>query len=307
MPTSALQRLKARISLTLRAAWQGLVGFYRSDDLVHASSIAYFALLSLFPLLLLALGVLGSATASDADRTAVLGFIAHFLPGQFQFINGQLDALRGASWSLGAAGTLLTLWAALGVFDAITAAVNHAWGVARPHGFLRHKLVSLVMMAAAGLLLVGVLLLVSMNGLMRSAWFTDALGTQPGLPGGYPLLQWLMDAASGWWATALFVVLVGLVFYFVPNTRVHFREVWPGAVLTGLLWHGALAGFAWFLGDLGRFSVHGSIAAVVAFLVWVYLQAAIVLYGVEFTAAYARLRAAASRPVGGVTATGGLP
>jgi membrane protein len=66
--------------------------------------------------------------------------------------------------------------------------------------------------------------------------------------------------------------------------------VWVGAVFTGLLWRAAFAGFSWYVRDLSRFSVHGSLAAVVVFLLWVYICAVILLYGVEFTAAYARLR-----------------
>ena len=53
---------------------------------------------------------------------------------------------------------------------------------------------------------------------------------------------------------------------------------------------GALAGFSWYVRDLSRFSVHGSIAAVVVFLLWVYISAVILLYGAEVTAAYAKLR-----------------
>jgi membrane protein len=84
---------------------------------------------------------------------------------------------------------------------------------------------------------------------------------------------------------------VGLVFYFVPNAKVRFRDVWIGAFLTGLLWKAALVGFSWFIRDMGGFTrVNGSIAAVVVFLIWVYTQAVILLYGVQFTAAYARLR-----------------
>ena len=77
----------------------------------------------------------------------------------------------------------------------------------------------------------------------------------------------------------------------VPNAKVRFRDVWIGAFITGLLWKVALVGFSWYMSDMSRFTrVNGSIAAVVVFLVWVYLQAVILLYGVEFTAAYARLR-----------------
>jgi membrane protein len=81
------------------------------------------------------------------------------------------------------------------------------------------------------------------------------------------------------------------VYYFVPNAKVRFRDVWIGAIVTGLMWKGALEGFSWYMRDMSRFTrVNGSVAAVVVFLVWVYVQAVILLYGAEFTAAYARLR-----------------
>ena len=105
-----------------------------------------------------------------------------------------------------------------------------------------------------------------------------------------PALLVLQGYAIKWATTATFIFVVGLVFYFVPNAKVRFRDVWVGAVLTGLLWRGALAGFSIYVRDLSRFSVHGSIAAVVVFLLWVYISAMILLYGVEVTAAYARLR-----------------
>jgi len=91
--------------------------------------------------------------------------------------------------------------------------------------------------------------------------------------------------------TMMFILVVGLVYYFVPNAKVRFRDVWIGAFLTGLLWKGATSGLGWYMRDMSRFTrVNGSIAGVVVFLVWVYVQAVILLYGVEFTAAYARAR-----------------
>ena len=81
--------------------------------------------------------------------------------------------------------------------------------------------------------------------------------------------------------TLLFIVVVGFIYYFVPNAKVRFRDVWVGALVTGLLWKGALEGFSWYMRDMSRFTrVNGSIAAVVVFLVWVYIQAVILLYGV---------------------------
>ena len=53
-----------------------------------------------------------------------------------------------------------------------------------------------------------------------------------------------------WASTVVFIMVVGLIFYFVPNAKVRFRDVWVGAVVTGLLWRGALAGFSWYVSDL---------------------------------------------------------
>ena len=88
----------------------------------------------------------------------------------------------------------------------------------------------------------------------------------------------------------LFVLIVGLIFYFVPNTPVRLRDVWPGAVLTAVLWRAAYEGFSWYARSWARASVHGSIATVVWFLIWIYISAVLLLYGVEFTAALARIR-----------------
>ena len=92
-----------------------------------------------------------------------------------------------------------------------------------------------------------------------------------------PLFAALGSLVVEWLSSLIFIVVVGLLFYFVPNARVRFRDVWPGAIVTGALWRLALKGFGWYVRDLSRFSVHGSVAAVVVFLMWVYVSAVIPL------------------------------
>ncbi|HEY7058200.1 MAG TPA: YihY/virulence factor BrkB family protein [Vicinamibacterales bacterium] len=274
----------AESRLTALAIWRGLVGIYNSNDLTFASSIAYYALLSLFPFFLLAFSILGSVTTNVEDRTRILDFVLRYFPRQFEFVTTQLDALQQARVRLGVAGSLLMIWAAMGVFSALTSAINHAWGVEKQPSYFKHKMMAFVMLVAASLLLLGGLLLVSAINVIEARWFAVVLVRTPGLA----ILQHL---AVKWASTIVFILVVGLVFYFVPNAKVRFRDVWVGAVLTGLLWRGALFGFSWYVRDMSRFSnVHGSIAAVVVFLVWVYTTAVLLLFGVEVTAANARLR-----------------
>ena len=128
------------------------------------------------------------------------------------------------------------------------------------------------------------LLLVSAVNVIEARWFSVVVVRTPGL-------LVLSHFAVRWASTVVFILVVGLIFYFVPNAEVRFRDVWVGAVVTGLLWRGALWGFSWYVHDMTRFNnVHGSVAAVVVFLIWVYISAVLLLYGVEVTAANARLR-----------------
>lgn len=270
--------------LTGIALWRGSLTFYNSDNLTYAASIAYYALLSLFPFAMLALAILGRVTADEQDRAAVLTFVLRYFPRQFDFITTQLDAFRSNTLTFGLAGTLALVWGSLGFFGAISTAVNYAWGVEKTRNFWSHKLFSFLMLLVAGALLVAALLLVSASQVIGASWFADVLLR-------FPALDVLRSLALRNATTGMFILVVGLVYYFVPNAKVRFRDVWIGAFLTGLLWKGAVFALGWYMRDMTSFTrVNGSIAAVVVFLVWVYVQAVILLYGVQFTAAYARLR-----------------
>jgi membrane protein len=278
-------RIRGEIRLTGLAIWRGVVGIYNSNDLTFASSIAYYALLSLFPFFLLAFAILGSVTVNPGDRAEILNFVLRYFPRQFEFVTSQLDALQVERIRLGIAGSVVMVWAAMGVFSAITSAVNHAWGVERQPSYLKHKLISLLMLIAASVLLLGALLLVSAINVIEARWFAVVLT-------GTPALAVLQNIAVKIGSTVVFIFVVGLIFYFVPNAEVRFRDVWVGAVVTGLLWRGTLFGFSLYLRPRMQSltNVHGSIAAVVVFLVWIYTCAVLFLYGVEVTAANARLR-----------------
>lgn len=270
--------------LTGASLWRAAIGFYRSDNLTYAASIAYYALLSLFPIAMLAFAFLGTVTADEHNRGQVLEFVLRFFPSQFQFITQQLDAFRASTVGFGIAGTIGLVWGALGFFGALSTAVNYAWRVEKNRSYWRQKLFSFLMLLVAGALLVAALLLVSASQLIGATWFANVLSQ-------FPWLMVLRGFALRNATTGMFILVVGLIYYYVPNARVRFRDVWVGAFLTGVMWKGALLVLSWYMRDMTRFTqVNGSIAAVVVFLVWVYGQAVILLYGVEFTAAYARLR-----------------
>jgi membrane protein len=269
------------VILMARAIWDGLVGVFMSDDLTHAAAIAYYALLSFLPFLMLSLSVLSYITADSGAHAQVLQFVLRNFPTQLDFVDTQLEVFRQARVPISVGGLLALTWASLGVFGALSTAVNHAWKVEQPRGFWWHRVFSFLMMLAAGAVIMIALLMV---GAAKVASSNTLFWVQ------YPVLASLSEWANRLWTFVMFVAVVGLVFYFVPNAKVRFRDVWPGAVLTAALWRLALEGFSWWVRSFAQASVHGSIATVVWFLVWVYISSVLLLYGVEVTANYARLR-----------------
>jgi membrane protein len=282
------------------AAWRAGGEFVNSTALTHAAAIAYYALLSLFPFLLLVVSILGSIAAGsepedETARAAVLSFVLQYFPARIDFVTTQLDALRDAGTRVGGgvAGGLALIWASLGVFGAITSAVNEAWGVEKQRSFWKHRLVSFLMLVAAGS--VTVIAFLSVTAMNLAQGFI-AMQVEQGsligdLAGGFGWLSALQTLALDYLATVLLILGVGLVFYFIPNARIRFRDVWVGAVLTGILWRFAFDGFSWYVEHNSQLTrVHGSIATVVVFLLWIYVSSIILMYGVQFTAGYARLR-----------------
>jgi len=278
-----MTRLGKSVRLAGQATRLGVIDFYRSNNLTFASSIAYYSLLSMFPFLLLVLAVLGLVTVGDRDAT-LLQLMSRAIPGNPDFLSGQIHALSKIRLQVGVAGFLLALSGSMGIFGAITSAINHAWGVEKSPGFWKHKLIALTMLAVAAVLLVVTLLLASVLEMAQASWFGSVIASVPGL-------ATLRGLALNLAPTPMFMLVIGLMYYYVPNAKVRLRDVWWGAVIAGLLWRLAYGGFSWYFRDLSRFTVLGQVAAVALFLVWIYLSAVIFLYGAQVSAAYARLNA----------------
>ena len=110
-------------------------------------------------------------TADEETRQKVLMFVLGYFPGQFDFINAQVDVFRQNPIRLGVGGGILLVWGALGVFGAISTAVNHAWGVEKTRSFLGHRIFSFLMLLTAGLMLMIILLGATAAQIIEARWF----------------------------------------------------------------------------------------------------------------------------------------
>ena len=95
--------------------------------------------------------LLGALTSNVQQRSAVLAFVFQYFPTRLDWVTRQLDALQEARLQVGLTGGLALAWASLGVFGAVTTAINYAWGVEKVPSYWQHKLVSFLMLLVAGL------------------------------------------------------------------------------------------------------------------------------------------------------------
>ena len=219
--------LKETGRITRLSAWRAVIEFYEADNLTYAASIAYYALLSMFPFALITVSILGSVTADDMTRQKVLLFALRYFPGQFDFIITQLDAFRQNPIRLGIGGAILLVWGALGVFGAISTAVNHAWGVEKTRSFWSHRMFSFLMLLTAGLMLMIGLLGATAAQIISARWFA-------GVSGNYPALHVMQGFMIRNGLLLLPALVFGLIYYFVPNVKVLVKDVWLGALITGI-------------------------------------------------------------------------
>ena len=283
--TSSARRpsLRSWLSLFAAAGRQAVIRLFRSEDFTYASSIAYYALISLFPFLLFAASVVRRFTDSVAERAAVADIVLQFFPDRVDLVSAQLDRMASASRGFELVATVVIIWAALGVFRVISRAVNHAWNLENPPGIFRDQLMGFAMLIASGMLLVLAIGWVGVVEMARSSWFANVIEVMP-------MLDLTAVFSSRWPATIALMVVVGLIHFFVPAAKVRLHDVWVGSIITGLLWQLALNMFSWYLADVANLTIHGSIATVVTFLLWIYVSAVIFLFGVEFSAAWARVQ-----------------
>jgi membrane protein len=255
-----------------------------------AKAAAYSALLSVFP-------VIGSATAILVQTRAgfvtapVERFLSEILPPGTEDVVLEQFRVRGQRpLHLLIAAGLLSLYAAAAVVKSLIEGFQAAYRVPRSRGFLRGNAVaiSLVLLSAAPLLSASALIVFGsqIENLVLRWMQVDPLFTP--FAWVWEMVSRLTRYAVAFLATT---VVTSILYYFGPYRRQSWASVWPGAVLATVLWLLATAAFAWYVKNLANYNVlYGSIGTSIALLVWMYLLAAIALYGCEFNAEYERLR-----------------
>lgn len=254
-----------------------------------AAAMSYYALLSLFPLLILLVSVLGIFLRSSSLQKDLVDQVLDVLPlSQDKGADQVWQAVRavaGLSVPLTLVGLLGLAWSASAMFGAIRTSLNVAWGSRSRRSLIRQKLLDLAMVAGVGVFF---LLSIGATALLRATQeaSSDLLG---------PLSHdsfFFWPAVSFALPALLSLGAFATLYRFVPSAPVKMGGVWAGAATATVLFELAKNGFSFYLANFGRYDlVYGSLGAVVTFLVGLYLSAAVLLLGAEVASEYPKVMA----------------
>jgi membrane protein len=264
----------SRANRVPRVGRRAIEGFLAHEALQYAGSMAYFGVLSIFQLLVLGVVAFSLALGEAEARRFVLEQVQAGTPIDPGLVNGVIDAVIASRGGMSIVGAVFLLWSALGVFGALSQGIGRAFEAAEPRPFLQDKLLGLFLMALTGVLAVGSMVIGIVTGAIQAA-AEDVVGEAAGAG----TLLWLI----GLIAPIVLIFVAFLVIYrFVPNRRVSFGEVWPGAVVATVLWTLLRFGFTFYATRVANYdSAFGPISTGITLLAFLYFASVVVLLGAE--------------------------
>ena len=252
-----------------------LVNFFRENSLTVSASIAYYSLLAIFPLLLLLLSVSGAFIRRYELYGRLALVLEHYLPVREDFIMRELVGISRAYGRVSVLSILLLLWSSSGVFLPIERALNRAWEVEKQRKWWLRRLLALEMAGIFGFLAMFSTLLVGTRR-YTDAWLRTWVASS--------LLPFVEFSYRGIFVAATFGITLCMflvLFERLPNRPMSYRQAFPGALLTALLWAAARSLFTHLLPLLNYRQVYGSIGVVVALMTWVYISSVVMLFGAQ--------------------------
>jgi membrane protein len=278
---SAATTTPTRISFRLipRLLGRALVGFVLDRGSQMAAAISYYALFSLFPLTLLAVSIFGLVLRNQPFQDRVLTAILDVLPIEDETIAEALRRTADLGPTLTFVSAVVSLWTAAALSASLRNALNVVFAVEGGRPYLRGKALDFLLLPVLGIPFIG-------GVAVTTAWriVIREVGDR------WQLLDGWLGAI--WWAGFLAIPIVLtfvtflLIFWLLPNRRLPFRYLWPGALVTTLLFEALKQVFALYVHQLATFdAIYGPVSSVIVLLFWVYLTATMVVFGAEISAA----------------------
>jgi membrane protein len=268
---------------------------FQDDNLTDwAAALTYYAVLALFPALLVLVALLGLVGQYPQTTNSLLDIVGKLGPSSAvdtfrQPIEGVVQSKGGAGALLGF-GLLGALWSASGYIGAFFRASNIVWDI--EEGRPVWKLLPLrVVVTLVGVLAVAVVLI----GLVLTGPLAQAVGDVIGL-GSTAVTVW--NIAKWPVLLAIVITIISVLYYIAPNVKhPKFSWVTPGGIVAVLVWIVASVGFAFYAANFASYNkTYGSLGAMIVFLVWLWITNLAILFGAELNAELERSRQIAEDP-----------
>jgi membrane protein len=264
-----------------------------------AASLAFYTLLSLSPLVIVAISVAGLVFGQEAARGQIAGELRSvFGPEASDGIQAIMaHASRPSTGIISAAiGAVVLLFGASGVFGELQDSLNTLWEVApKPDrglwGMVRDRFMSFSMvLGVAFLLLVSLVVSAGLHAL--GAWLSSS----------FAAIEWIGEVINFVVSLGITSLLFALLYKVVPDVKIAWRDVWVGGLVTAFLFALGKFGIGLYMGKAGVASPFGAAGSLVVIVVWVYYSAHILFFGAEFTQVYARAMGSRLEPSRGAVA-----
>jgi membrane protein len=270
-----------------------------SDDACYrlGASLAYYAIFSIFPLLLVAVTALGFVLGNDpASRERILGSVSKVLSPQFRsLLDDTLANMQSHQTARGVGavvGVVTLVFGASGVFSELESALDTIWRVrAEPSTGFRTTILRAVKSKATSFAAVACAGVVLLASLVVSAALAAFGGAAEHIVPNAMVWRTVDALVSLGLATLLFAV----IFRVLPRADVTWRDVLGGAFFTALLFGVLKHLLAWNLGHMGSYAAYGAVGAVLGLLTWIYLMSLVLLFGAELTRVYAEREGSLAR------------
>src|SRR5687768_1909799 len=249
------------------------------------AALAYYMVFALAPGLIFIIGVAALVLGEEQARSQIIAEIGDLVgPRTAEALQATIESVRREGGgllptTLGVVTLLFGLW---GLFGELQDALNTVWGVTTKPGrgvlvIVKERFWSFAMVVG-----VGFLLLVS---LAVSAWIA-AMGKFLG--GVLSVPAALLETVNAVFSTVVVAAMFALIFKFLPDVTVAWRNVWLGAAVTAVLFTAGKSLIGLYLGRTAVGSAYGAAGSLVVILIWIYYSAQILFFGAEFTKVYTR-------------------
>ncbi len=261
---------------------------FTEDEVTSLSAqMAYFFLLSLFPLLIFLVTLVGYF---PYDAASLIADLSGYIPGEaMSLIESNLeqvvDASGGGLLSIGIIGTL---WSASNGINAVMRSLNKAYDVEENRSFLMGRLIA-IMLLVSMLILILVALLLPVFGRAIGVYIFSFFGASETFIEVWNMLRWIISSA-------VFFVVFLYLYRLAPNAKVYLKDTLYGALFATLGFQLASFGFSFYVNNFGNYSAtYGSLGGIIIMMFWFYIIGIVVITGGEINALTAKYRGRSSQ------------